>query len=165
MLTLILLAQAVPPTEPVDLAKALFAAIMSGHWFLAASLVLMGIVFLIRRTPWPPLQTDVGGVLLNFGSSLALALFSAAAAGAPVTWPVILTALQVSGGAAVAYMLIKKFLLPILLKVPFLAKLWDLAAAAFSRGDAAAAVTAAEKQGLAAAVVAKSSTSDDIANR
>lgn len=164
MLSLFVLAQAAAPVEAVDLAKALFDAVMSKQWFLAGSLVLMALVFILRRLPWEPLKTDAGGVLLNFGSSLALAFFTAAAAGAPFTWAVVLTALEMSGGAAVGYMLLTKFVLPLLLKIPAFAKLWVFVLSLFSRGSAAEAVTEAEKQGLALAVAAKAPTSDEIAN-
>lgn len=141
---LAVLAQLAAPTEPVALARALFDAVMSGQWFLATSIGLMVLVFGLRRLPWAPLQTDVGGVLLNFGSSLALAFFTSAAAGVGFSVPVLLTALEVSGGAAVAYMLLKKFAFPLLLKIPALASLWALVAALFpAKGDVVAPVVAA----------------------
>lgn len=141
---LAVLAQLAAPTEPVEIARALYDAVMSGQWFLAASIGLMVLVFGLRRLPWAPLRTDVGGVLLNFGSSLALAFFTSAAAGAPFSIPVVLAALEVSGGAAVAYMLIKKFALPLLLKIPGFARVWAVLTALFpTKGEVVAPVVVA----------------------
>src|SRR4051812_12935448 len=92
----------VDPTSaaPFELAKALFDAVMSGQWFLAAALGLMLVVFGLRQLPVPALKTDAGGVLLNFGTSLSLALATAALAGTAFTWPAFWVAVNLAATAA-----------------------------------------------------------------
>lgn len=148
----------VDPTTaaPLDLAKALFTAVMSGQWFLSAALGLMLIVLALRQLPIPALKTDAGGVLLNFGTSLSLALATAALAGASFTWPAFWVAVNMAATAAGVYTLLKKLALPLLLKIPFLGALFP------PRADGLTLVTDAAK--LAAAVTAKAPTPEDIAN-
>lgn len=141
---------------PLELARALFDAVMSGQWFLSASLALMLIVLGLRQLPVPFLKTDAGGVLLNFGTSLSLGLATTALAGASFSWPMFWVALNLAATAAGVYTLLKKLALPMLLKIPFLAALFP------PKADGLALVTDAQK--LAAAVVAKAPTPEEIAN-
>lgn len=154
-----LLAVLEPSTATLpELAKALFDAVMSGQWFLAASVALVLLVMGLRSLPWAPLKTDAGGVLLNFGTSLGLALATVAVAGVAFTGPVFWTAFNLAATGAGLYTLAKKLAWPLLLKIPFVAALFP------PKADGPALVTAAQKAGLAAAVVAKAPTSDEIAN-
>lgn len=120
-----LLAVVDPATAaPFELARALFDAVMSGRKFEAAALGLMLIVFGLRQIPIPALKTDAGGVALNFGTSLSLALATAALAGASFTWPAFWVAVNLAATAAGVYTLLKKLAWPLLLKVPFIAAMF-----------------------------------------
>lgn len=154
----------VDPTTaaPLELARALFAAVMSGQWFLSAALGLMLIVLGLRQLPIPALKTDAGGVLLNLGTSLSLALATAALAGASFTWPAFWVALNMAATAAGVYTLLKKLALPLFLKIPLLLKIPFLAALFPPKADGLVLATDAAR--LAAAVTAKTPTPEDIAN-
>jgi hypothetical protein len=160
-----LLAQTEAPT-PENIgafAQAVLDAVMGGKWAVLVGLVLVAIVWGLRKfvVPKAPFfATDEGAFSVNLVASFALALATALAAGgfAAVTWPVVLKALEVAFLAAGGFAAVTKFLVPLLMRIPFVASF-------FSRGSATEAVTAAQKQGLAAAVVAKTPTSDEIANR
>lgn len=168
MLRLFLLAQAAADTIPSpdnlgDFARALLAAVMGGQWAVLVGLVLVAVVWAARKflAPVAPFfATDEGAFTLNLLTSFLLAIATAVTAGglAAVTWPVALKALEVSFLAAGGFAAVKKFALPLLMRIPWFAAL-------VSRGTAAAAVTQAQKLGLAAAVTAKSPTSDEIANK
>lgn len=161
MLAFLFLAQAVVPDPTTNLElflKLILDAASSGQYAMLGALLLIGGVFLVRQflAPKVPfLATPEGGALLNlfgsFGSGLVLALTGTPFSWALV-WSVLLSVFSTSGRAFV-----KNLLWPMLLRIPFLAKL-------FSRGDAAAAEAKASKVGLAAAVDAKAPTSQDIAN-
>jgi hypothetical protein len=139
-----------------ELAKAVLDAALSGQKFLAFSLALVCLVQLLKQLPVPALKTDVGAILLNFGTSLGGALFTVAAAGAVFSWPAFWTALQFAAGASGVYVLLKKLLLPLLLKVPVIAKLWDLLSSFFpTKGEAVV---------LAPVPATKAPTSDQIVN-
>jgi hypothetical protein len=140
-----------------EFVQAVLGAATSGQWALVAAFVLVAVVWGLRKLPWPPLKTPEGGAVLNILTGFAGAFLSALVGGAAFSWALVLTSLQVSVLAAGGWSLLKSLVFPLLLRVPAFAKL-------FSRGSAAEAVTAAEKQGLAAAVVAKAPTSDEIAN-
>src|SRR5688500_17876274 len=128
------LAQAVPPS-PDQLDKflgMLLEAAMAGRWSVVVALALVGAVWLLRKAPWPFLKTGEGGALLTVATSFAAAFATAAIAGAALSGPLLWSSLQVallaSGGWSLA-----KHLLPLLLKIPAVGKL-------FARGDAKVAV-------------------------
>jgi hypothetical protein len=160
MLTFLLLAQAVPdPDTNLEVfLKLILDSAAGGQWAMLGALLLVGGVFLARKTLAPKvpfLATPEGGSLLNllgsFGSALVLALTGTPFSWALV-WAVLLSVLSTGGRAFV-----KNLLWPMLLRIPALANL-------FGRGDAAEATAKAQKAGLAAAVVAKAPKADDVAN-
>lgn len=130
-------------------------AIRSGQWALVAALLLVVAVFLVRKTVKAPfLATPEGGALLNLAGSFASGLVLAFT-GTPFSWALVWTVLlsvMASGGRSLI-----KSLLPLLLRIPFLAQ-------AFGRGSAAEVEDAAKKAGIAAAVGARAPKSEDIVN-
>lgn len=134
-------------------------AAVAGKWSSLAALGLVAAVWALRKfiVPKAPFfATGEGGAVLTILTSFVGAVATAVLAGAAFSGTLVWSSLQVALLAAGGWSLVKH-LLPLLLKAPFLAKL-------FARGDAATAVTKAEKEGLAAAAGARTPKSDDIAN-
>ena len=155
-----LLAQLPPsPDNVTEFAGALLAAVMSGQWPIVAAMVLVAAVWGARKLAprWAFFATDEGAFTLNLLTSFVLALSTALFAKAAITGALLLKALEMSFLAAGGWAALTKFLVPLLLRIPFLANM-------FARGSASTAIVEAERAGLAAAVVAKSPTSDEIAN-
>lgn len=140
-------------------------AAADGKWPMLAALALVGVVWGLRRFVVPQasyFQTKEGGVILNLLTSFAGAVGTMLIApGVNFTWGLMWTAFQLSVGASGIWTLfgplVEKYIWPLLLRVPFLAKL-------FARGDATRVISEAEKKGLAAAATAKTPKSEDIAN-
>ncbi len=150
----------VSPENLGQFAELVIKAAQGGQWQMLAALALVAAVWGARKWGAPSLPflgTPEGGAVLNIATGFSGALLTAAIGGTPITWALVWASFQVSVLAAGGWSLFKSLLLPLLLKIPFLANL-------FARGDAKAAITEAEKAGLAAAVVAKPPTSTDIAN-
>lgn len=136
---------AITPDSLEVFAGLVVKAIQNGQWAVVVALAIVAGVWGVRKVlgpKYPVLESGRAGAILNlvgsFGSGLAVA-----AAGAPFSWAMVLSvvlSLMTSGG----WSLVRNLL--------------------FGRGEAPAAITAAQKEGLAAAVVAKTPKAEDIAN-
>lgn len=85
-----------PDTDIQGLALMLLDAMQSGKWNLAAAILLVGVVGLLRTVGaryWPPLRHRAAGPILAIAASLAGALLTTLVAGQPVTGALLLTAL------------------------------------------------------------------------
>ena len=135
-------------------------AATSGKWAQLAALALVAAVWALRKfvAPKAPFfSTGEGGAVLTILTSFVGALATALLGGASFSWPLLWGAVQVAVLAAGGWSL-SKHLLPLLLKIPFLAKLFP------PKANGPVLVADAAKVGLAAAVVAKSPSPEDIAH-
>lgn len=101
-------------------------AVSSGNWALLAAVLVISLVVLARKygaQRFPFLGTDGGGVLLAFFMSAAGVLATAFAGGSAFSWALMLGALKVAWTAMGGYVALKKLLLPLLRKVPYLNRL------------------------------------------
>lgn len=92
-----------PPAPDVDAAawaKALYEAITQKHWGIVAGVVLIGIVYPIRRFGPDVLKTPFGGLVLAFVVSLAGTLGISLAAGVAFSWSLAVGALTTAATAA-----------------------------------------------------------------
>lgn len=120
---------------------------------------LVGVVALLRlflapRVPF--FATPEGGILLNVLVSGFAATVTALCGGAAFTWGLLGASLVMSWKAAGGWTLLKN-LVPLVLSLPFIAKLFP------PKGDGLALVTEAQKAGLATAV-SSGKKPEDIAN-
>ena len=130
-------------------AKIVLDAVMSKNWALLASLLLILVVWGLRKFAGkkiPFLNTDAGGAL----SVLVLAVLGAVAnsliAGQALSGALILAALKVGFVAAGGYGMLKKVLAPLLLKLlPAKADPVEVVAEAEAEGEKAAGVVVKEK--------------------
>ncbi|TQF10106.1 hypothetical protein FJV41_41160 [Myxococcus llanfairpwllgwyngyllgogerychwyrndrobwllllantysiliogogogochensis] len=103
-----------PNPEQFDaFAQLLFNAVTSQNYALVASLVVVLLVFLLRKFGGrfiPFFNTDRGGAVLVLGVSLAGAVANALAAGAPFSLSLMLTAVKVALTAAGGFTLVKRLL-------------------------------------------------------
>jgi hypothetical protein len=132
------------PDNLADFGKALFAAVTAHQYWLLASLVLVGLVWALRKylAPKVPfLASDAGGALLSFlvafASGLGVALMGGTPMSAALALTVFVAAFKVSGGWA----LLMHLLDPLLTK-------WGL------HFDAAATQATAAQAGSTAAAAA-----------
>jgi hypothetical protein len=105
----------------VELAKPLYAAVMSGQWMLAAAAALVFFVAAARKYAaprWPFLASDAGGVLLVLLGSFGGAAGTALAAGAVPSLAMAWVALGVAVSAAGGYSILKKLAGPLVPKAP-----------------------------------------------
>lgn len=120
-------AQDVPPTDfdPLQLLGAFVRAIQGGQWPVAAVLVLVGLVWAVRKfgikwIPW--LATSEGGTVLAFLTVLASVLGAAALApGALITWALVWKACAAafaSIGAWTGARRLLRALVPLAAKIP-----------------------------------------------
>lgn len=140
--------------------KLVLGAASAGKWAHLAALALVAMVWALRKfvAPRAPFfSTGEGGAVLTVLSSFVGAFATALLAGTAFSWTLVWSSLTVALLAAGGWSL-AKHLLPLLLKIPFIAKLFP------PKADGAALVSSAQKQGLASAVVAKSPSPEDIAN-
>jgi len=96
-------AAADPPPPDVDAAawiKAIYTAVTSKNWGLVVGLVLVGLVFPLRKYGPALLKSKMGGLLLGFATSLAGTMGAALLAGAKPDLPMIITALTTAATAA-----------------------------------------------------------------
>ena len=103
--------------DVLSLAKSLYDAVMHGQWALLAALVLVALVFALRKFVAPKvpfLASDAGGVLLAFFGSLGGALSTAFAAGEAFSWALLFKAAQVAFLAMGGYAALKKLFAPLL---------------------------------------------------
>ena len=89
--------------DPTGLFLTLFQKIQGGEWLPAFGASLMLLVFAARKLggrfiPW--LKTKLGGYVLSFGLSLAMAVATALLASQPITLALAATALGVAWAAA-----------------------------------------------------------------
>jgi len=118
-------AYAADPESILELAKPVFDAVLAGQYLLAAALMLVLAVAVIRRyVPWPFLRTDDGGALLALVASFGGAMATAIAAGAPLSWGMAWVAVGVAFAAAGGYSMIKKLLVPRLQQVRAILPPW-----------------------------------------
>jgi len=92
-----------PPAPDVDAAgwlKALYAAVTGKQWGIVVGVVLIGVVYPLRRFGPEVLKTPFGGLVLAFLMSLAGTLGIALAAGAGVSLGLVVTALTTAATAA-----------------------------------------------------------------
>ncbi|NTX16164.1 hypothetical protein HUA76_35880 [Myxococcus sp. CA056] len=103
-----------PNPEQFDVfAQLLFNAVTSQNYALVASLVVVLLVYLLRKFGGafvPFFNTDRGGAVLVLGVSLAGAVANALAAGAPFSLALVLTAVKVALTAAGGFTLVKRLL-------------------------------------------------------
>lgn len=133
-------------------------AASAGQWVLVGALGLVFAVWGARSLlskKYEFFKSGAGALLLNVLGSLAQGI-AVAVMGAPASWAIV-WAVVVSVFGTYGWTLLKTFG-PLVLKVPFIAAMFP------PKADGPTLVLAAEKQGLAAAVVAKAPTSDEIAN-
>lgn len=104
------------PAPDVDTSawlKAVYEAATKGEWKMLAGLVLIGIVFVLRAygskyIKW--FATSTGGTILNFVGSLGGTIGLALAAGAPVTFGLVLTGISTAATATGLWELIKRYI-------------------------------------------------------
>lgn len=146
-----------------ELARLAFDAVTAGGLTLpnvVAVVALVAVVAALKLALAPRVpffSTPAGVILLNVAVSGFAAVVTALAGGTAFTWALLGTTLVMSWKAAGGWTLLKH-LWPVV--EPLLVKIFPFMA----RGDAATTMTEAQKTGLAAAVVAKTPTSTDIAN-
>lgn len=90
-----------PTADLATFAQLLLEAVQSGRWGIVASLVVVGIVFLLRTYGaklWPALGGKVAPPLLAVLGSVAGAILTALLAGQPITAGLVLQALLVGFG-------------------------------------------------------------------
>jgi hypothetical protein len=127
----LVLAQDAPaPTldlDPIALLSAFVHAIQGGQWPVAAVLVLVGIVWAVRKfgvKAWPWLSTSEGGTALAFLTAVAATLAAAALVpGATITWGLVGSAVAAaftSIGAWTGARRLLRMFLPLVKKVPWL---------------------------------------------
>ena len=102
-------------SDPVGTLVTLYNAVRGGNWILAASLVLVAVVFLARKygvkvVPW--LGTDRGGVVLVFGLSFLGALSSSLMAGGKVDLDMVKMAFTAAVAAMGGYQGFKRLVWP-----------------------------------------------------
>jgi hypothetical protein len=139
--------------------KLVLTAASAGKWAQLVALALVGLVWLLRKLIVPKVPffaTGEGGALLTVLTSFVGALATAVLApGVTFSWTLVsgafYAALMAAGGWSLA-----KHLLPLVMKLPFLAALFP------PKGDGPVLVADAEK--LAAAVTAKAPTPEELAN-
>lgn len=93
------------------LAGQLYQAVMGGQWALFAALLLMGIIYALRKylaPKLPLLATDEAGVLMAFFGSLSGAFATAFAAGQTFSLALCWTAFKVAFLAMGGYVALKK---------------------------------------------------------
>lgn len=94
-------------------AQQALSAVQSGNWRMVAMLVVMMVVYLLRRfgpSKWPWLKSDAGGAVLALGAGFVGSLVNAVAAHSALSLQLLLTALQVAVGAAGGWSLLMKLL-------------------------------------------------------
>src|SRR5678815_2465702 len=92
-----------PPPPDVDAAvwiKAVYTAVTSKNWGLVVGMVLIAIVFPLRKYGPALLKSKTGGLLLAFATSLAGTMGAALLAGAKPDLPMVITALTTAATAA-----------------------------------------------------------------
>ncbi len=144
------------PDDPSGFVKLLIDAALGGRWPLVVALVLVALVWGLRKFLAPKVPffaTGGGAAVLNIATSFSLALATPLLAGVVFSPALLWVALQASLAAAGGWSLLSHLL-------PLIPGMGDL----FARGNAAASISEAEKKGLAAAVAATPPTSDKIAN-
>lgn len=117
-MTFLVLAQAAVQPDPEQagaFVKLLVDAASSRNWPLLAALVVVALVWAVRRfgaarLPW--LGTDRGGAVLVLATSLAGAVATALAGGAGLSLPLLVEALAVAVSAAGGFNLVKKLAAP-----------------------------------------------------
>ncbi len=141
--------------------KLVLGAATAGKWAQLAALALVAVVWALRKFIAPKMPffgTGEGGAVLTVLTSFAGAFATTLLAGAAFSWPLVWSSLQVAFLAAGGWSL-AKHLLPLLMKVPFLAALFP------PKSNGPGLVAEAQKIGLANAVAAKSPTSDELVNK
>ncbi len=144
-------------SDPSELVQLLIRAALDGHWPKVVALGLVIAVFLLRKILAPKIPffgTGPGGAVLNLLTSFSVALATPLLGGVVFTWSLLWVALQASLTAAGGWSL-ARYLWPLLPEA--FRKL-------FSRGDSTEAIAESKKEGIAAAVVAKSPRPEDIVN-
>jgi 4-hydroxybenzoate polyprenyltransferase len=104
------LAADAPPSPDADAAgwiKALYEAVTSKNWGLVAGVVLIGLVYPLRRFGPSIFKTGFGGIVLAFLTSLAGTFGIALAAGAKPNLAMIVTAVTTAATAAGLWQWIK----------------------------------------------------------
>lgn len=90
-----------PTADLATFARLLLEAVQSGRWGIVASLVVVGLVFLLRTYGaklWPALGGKVAPPVLAIVGSVAGAILTALVAGQPITAGLVLQALLVGFG-------------------------------------------------------------------
>jgi len=128
------------PEQLEEFARLLLDAVTSRNYALLAALVVVVLVYLLRRFGGrfiPFFNTERGGAMLVLCVSLAGAVANALAAGAPFSVALLLTALQVGLMAAGGFTIIKRIL---------------FGSAAIARAELAGALAAGQVAEKAAAI-------------
>ena len=98
----------------------LLAAATGKQWGVVASLLLIGLVFALRKYVAPKvpfLASDSGGVLLAFVGGFGLALKDHFSLGQAFSWAAMVAAAKLSFWAMGGYVALKKFAMPLLLRL------------------------------------------------
>lgn len=142
------LAQEVPPAsdlDPIQILASFVRAIQGGQWPVAVVLVLVGLIWLVRKFGtgwWPWLKTSEGGTVMAFLTVLGSVLGAAALVpGAHITWTLVgqaAAAAFASIGAWTGARRLLRVLIPLAAKVPKVGPALAAALAWLSGGDAPA---------------------------
>jgi hypothetical protein len=92
-----------PDTDAAGWLKALYTALTTKAWTPLVGLVMIGLVYGIRRVlvpAWSWLGTALGGLVLSFTLSLLSTLGAAFAVGTGFSWSLVLAALSTAAAAA-----------------------------------------------------------------
>jgi hypothetical protein len=92
-----------PDTDAPGWLKALYTALTTKAWTPVVGLVMIGLVYGIRRVvvpAWAWLGTAFGGLVLSFTLSLLSTLGAAFAVGTGFSWSLVLMALSTAAAAA-----------------------------------------------------------------
>jgi uncharacterized membrane protein len=147
--------------DPAVFMQLVIGAVQAGKWAVVAAVALAGLVLAAKKflaPKFPFFGTKLGTIVLALAGSLVGVILNSAAALTLPSGEALLAALGVWFVAVGGVPALTDALWPFLLRIPFVASLFP------PKADGAALVSAAEKQGLAAAVAAKAPTSDEIAN-
>lgn len=107
--------------ELADLFDLLTRAYKSGNWYFILSAALVAVVWGVRRylTPrFPVLKSDWAAVTLTFAMAFFGAVATALGAGTPFSVVLVVAAFKIAFTAMGGYTALRKFILPLLGKVP-----------------------------------------------
>src|SRR5574343_155164 len=103
---------------PIEFARVVYQAVVSGNYWLVASLVLIAVLWAVRKVRPSWFATDLVGTATAFGFALLGALAASFGAGAGVSATLFVAAFKVGLGAVGGFSVLwKKVILPLWEKV------------------------------------------------